>query len=122
MADIRKLMESALDDLAADDPDSVRSFIREAFTLEKTKEVWVAIVCKHCRRTGKYKETIQIPDYTGQAKALSMLMNQAKGQPKETVKVTVDVGIRPVTEMSLAELEAEERALLSAHPELAQTT
>ena len=122
MADIRKLMETAFDDLAADDPDSVKDFIREAFTLEKTKEVWAAIDCKHCRRTGKYKVTIQIPDYMERAKALSMLMNQAKGQPKETVKVTVDVGIRPVTEMSLAELEAEERALLSAHPELAQTT
>ena len=122
MADIRKLMETAFDDLAADDPDSVKDFIREAFTLEKTKEVWTAIDCKHCRRTGKYKITIQIPDYMERAKALSMLMNQAKGQPKETVKVTVDVGIRPVTEMSLAELEAEERALLSAHPELAQTT
>ena len=122
MADIRKLMETALDDLAADDPDSIKKFIREAFTLEKTKEVWAAIDCKHCRRTGKYKVTIQIPDYMERAKALSMLMNQAKGQPKETVKVTVDVGVRQVSEMSLAELEAEERALLSAHPELAQTT
>lgn len=122
MADIRKLMETAFDDLAADDPDSVKDFIREAFTLEKTKEVWAAIDCKHCRRTGKYKVIIQIPDYMERAKAVSTLMNQAKGQPKETVKVTVDVGVRPVSEMSLAELEAEERSLLSAHPELAQTT
>ena len=53
MADIRKLMETAFDDLAADDPDSIKDFIREAFTLEKTKEVWAAIDCKHFLRTRK---------------------------------------------------------------------
>jgi len=122
MADIRELMEEAFDEIALDDRESIKSFVREAFTLEKTKELWVPVTCKHCARVGKYPVTIGIPDYKERAKAIESMLNQAKGKPKETVKVQVDVGVRQLAEMSLDDLAAEERAILTAHPELAEKT
>lgn len=119
MADMRQLMEDALDEIALDESQTVRDFVREAFTLTKTKELTLSIVCKHCHREGRYTNTVDIPDYKERTKAIEMLLNQAKGKPQETVKVRVEIGARALEEMTLAELDAEEQAILQAHPELA---
>ena len=119
MADIRELMEEAFDEIAGDDEGAIKAFVREAFTLKKTKKYNRQVTCKDCGQSRMYQIEVEIPDYKERSKAIELLLNQAKGKPKETVKVQVDVGVRQVTEMSLAELEAEERAILQAHPELA---
>ena len=120
MADIRQLMEEAFDEIALDESESVKDFIREAFAIEKSREVWVAITCKHCERSGKYVTQVKIPDFKERSRAIDLLLNQAKGKPKETVKVSVEIGMKALQEMSLDDLEAEERAILQAHPELVE--
>lgn len=120
MADMRQVMEEIVDEIAHENRDAIKASLLEAFTLTRKKKYNRMITCKDCGQSRMYAIEIEVPDLKSQTKAWQTALDQSKGKPKETVKVQVDVGVRPVTEMSLAELEAEERAILEAHPELAE--
>jgi len=114
MADLREVLDEALDDHS----DEIRNLVKEAFKYERDKEFWVTVTCKHCGRAGKYPVMIQLPDYKERVRALDLLMTQAKGKPKETVRHEGVIGLKAVESMSAAELEEEERLILEAHPQL----
>lgn len=129
MADLRVLLEEVFDELAVDDKETIKQFVREAFTLERQREVWVPIEVtqtfkckcgKTTTRTTKKKVSalVPIPDYRERARAIDLLLTQAKGKPRETVKHELNLGIRQLDELTLDELDAEEARLLAAHPEL----
>lgn len=120
MADMRQMLEEIVDEIADESRADIKDSLREAFTLKKKKTYNRQITCKDCGKSRMYPIEIEIPDLKSQMNAIQVALDQAKGKPKETVKVQVDVGVRQITEMSLAELEAEERAILQAHPELAE--
>jgi hypothetical protein len=74
-----------------------------AAVFDAMKDVYVT--CRHC---GK-KTDAPVPDVVSRAKALDILLNQAKGKPAQTVRHEHSgvVGLRPVSEMSLGEIDAE---------------
>ena len=106
MSDLRHAINAALDEVAADEPEAIRSFVQEAFALEREKEVWAPVTCKHCRRSGKYVVQVKIPDYRERTKAIALLLDQAKGKPAETkrIEATVDLGLRDMKQLSTEEL------------------
>jgi len=95
--------------------EAIKALIEDSLTAEKT--VWAEIVCKKCRRPGKYP--VVIPDIQARAKVLDIMATQGKGKPTETKKVDVEVRVRQVEAMTDAELEAEEARLVG---ELAATS
>ena len=119
MADMRQLIEQAFDELASDDAETVKNFVRDAFALEKEKSVFAEFTCKDCGKRQRHEIKVKIPDFKERAKAIDQLLTQAKGKPRETKQLDVRVGQFPASELTLAEIEAEERTILSQHPELA---
>lgn len=114
MADLREVLDEALDAQS----ETIKNLVEEAFKYERRKDIWVSVVCKHCGKMARYPVTVELPDYKERVKALDLLMTQAKGKPKETVRHDVVISTTNVENMSLAELEAEERRILEAHPDL----
>ena len=115
MADLRDLLGQALDDI---EPEIIRKMVREALTYEKEKQTWVSIKCRSCGVPGRYPVIYTLPDHRERAKVLDILLNQAKGRPKETKRVEVETFSHNVYEMTLAELEVEEKRLLNSFPDL----
>lgn len=103
--ELRERLGSLLDGVS---DETIKSLIEESLAADKT--ISVEIFCKHCRRSGKYP--VDIPDIQARVKALDVLVNQAKGKPKETTQVDVNVQARSVEGMTLAELELEEARLV----------
>src|SRR3990167_7240463 len=120
MADKRQMMEKIIEEIADESRDDIKDSLREAFTLKKKKTYNRQITCKDCGKSRMYPIEIEIPDLKSQMNAISLALDQAKGKPKETVKVSVEIGMKALQEMSLDDLEAEERAILQAHPELVE--
>ena len=114
MADLREVLDKALDEQS----EQIRKLVEEAFRYERSKEVWTTVVCKHCGKSGRYSITVDLPDYKERVKAIDLLLTQAKGKPRETVKHEGVIGIKSIIQMSPAELDEEERLILEAHPEL----
>lgn len=104
--DLRERIDKILD---AVPDDKIRELIDLALTSEK--DSWAT--CTNCR----HRIPIKIPDLGARAKMLEVLINQGKGKPKETVKK--EVVLRRVDEMSVNELDDEERRILADYPELA---
>lgn len=120
MADMREVMAEIVDEIAHENRDAIKESLLEAFTLTLKKTYNRQITCKDCGQARMYPIEIEVPDLKSQTNAWQVALDQSKGKPKETVKVQVDVGVRQLTEMTLADLEAEEKAILNAHPELAE--
>jgi hypothetical protein len=114
MADLREVLDKVLDEQS----EEIKKLVQEAFKYEREREFWTLIVCKHCGKNGKYPVKVQLPDYKERVKALDLLMTQAKGKPKETVRHEGVIGLKNVSGMSMAELDEEEKLILEAHPEL----
>ena len=117
---MRQVMEEIVDEIAHENRDAIKDSLREAFTRTLKKTYKRQITCKECGQARMYPIEIEVPDLKGQMIAWQVALDQSKGKPKETVKVQVDVGVRQWTEMTLAELDAAEQAILTAHPELAE--
>jgi len=89
-----------------------RDLLEAAFAAEKQREMWVAVECKHCNRPGKYRVTIAIANWMERAKALTMLLEQAKGRPAETKKLELSV-LAAQTRMELEAASEEELLALA---------
>jgi hypothetical protein len=112
--DLRERIAASLDKLTDDE---VEEIVRTS--LEAEKVVWVDITCKdkNCGKTHRYPVTV--PNWMERAKVLDILVTQSKGKPAEAKQVVEDTAVKDVEGMTLAELEAEERRLLEAYPQLA---
>jgi len=117
MGDLRDALQAALDEYA-DKPEKIQTLIAEAFELEKEKRVWHTFTCPECKTTKKQEVTVSVPDFRERAKALEILLNQAKGKPPERVAVTVDLAGRSLEQLSDEEL----RVLAAGHARPAELT
>lgn len=104
---LRDVIAAKLDGL---DQARIDELIERLF--DQTKDVYVA-----CRACG-VKTAAPVPDVANIAKALDLLLTQAKGKPVEHKRIEVEVGIRSLDTMTLDQLNAEEAAILEQHPEL----
>lgn len=90
-----------------------RELIEGLFASEKIREVSTAITCKCCGKERKYLVAVAMPNYMDRAKALDVLLTQAKGKPAETK--TIDLNLTAVkTRDELAEMSDEQLALIAA--------
>lgn len=112
MADARVLLEEVLD--STPDLDAkYRDMINEAFAVERIREVSTAITCKCCGKERKYLVKVPLPNWADRAKAIDMLLTQAKGKPAETKKIDLNV-LAVKTRADLEQLSDEELALIAA--------
>ncbi len=100
--DLRDRLAAFLD---AQGDETLGGLVEAVFTA--SRDTYVA-----CRKCGT-KTLAPVPDVVARAKALDILTSQAKGKPAQTVRHEHSgvVGLRPVSEMSLAEIDAELAAL-----------
>lgn len=109
-SDLRDRLASKLD---IRDDKELDDLLDAIFTAEK--DAYVA-----CRKCG-VKTPAPVPDVVARAKALDLLLNQGKGKPAQTVRHehSGTVGLKPISEMSLEEIDAELRGLPAPTPEAA---
>lgn len=88
--DARVALEQVFDSIP-DLPGKWRALILEAFESEKVREVSVAITCKACNEERKYLVPVHLPNWADRAKAIDMLLTQAKGKPAETKTIDLNV-------------------------------
>lgn len=98
--DLRVRLASALDSVVEDK--LLKELIVDA--LDATKPRYAEVACKHCSR--KQRVEVPVPDPVQRAKALEILVNQAKGTPKATSVLRVDVSARSLVELSDEQLGA----------------
>lgn len=112
MSDARLALEQVFDSTPGLD-DKWRKLIDEAFAAERIREVSTAITCKCCGKERKYLVKVPLPNWSDRAKALDMLLTQAKGKPAETKKIDLNV-LAVQTRADLEQLSDEELALVAA--------
>jgi hypothetical protein len=111
-ADARVSLEQVFDSIPGLD-DKWRSLILEAFDAERVREVSTAITCKCCGKERKYMVKVHLPNWADRAKALDMLLTQAKGKPVETK--TIDLNLFAAqTRGELEQMSDDELALMAA--------
>lgn len=85
MSDLRQRLADLLDENITDD--LLKAQILEAFEVDKPIKVFIK--CKACHR--EYWYSTKAPDAVARVKALSELLNQAKGTPAQTIKQTITI-------------------------------
>lgn len=112
MSDLRQRLSSLIDEYITDD--ILKAQIIEAFDAEKP--IKVHIKCKACRR--EYWYNTKAPDIVARVKALSELINQAKGTPAQTIKQQVTVNAITTLEQleQLSDTELAELAYAGGSP------
>ena len=93
MSDLRKRLASLVDEFITDD--LLKAHIMDAFEAEKP--ISVHIRCKGCNREYWYKT--KAPDAVARIKALSELLNQAKGTPAQTIRQNVAVQVNSISDL-----------------------
>lgn len=100
--DVRERLARFVDEIG---DDQLREFVREAFTHEKTKQIYADIRCPDCDRRWRQEVSVPVPDYKERAKAVEMILNQGKGKPAEQKTVTVSVTARTIRDLESASSE-----------------
>ena len=95
-------------------PERLRNLCFRAISAEA--EARVDVICPICKHQGSHY--VKLPDLKGQIDAVVKVLDAVQSRPAEQTSVQVEIGIRPIGEMTLAEIQEERRALAVRHPEL----
>jgi hypothetical protein len=95
---MREVLGRVLDGI---DDEPLRLLVEEAFRGQSTKNVWHAFACDKCGKKQKHEVAVEVPSakLSERVKALTALLDQAKGRPAEQRKVTVDVTVRALEDL-----------------------
>lgn len=102
-SDLREKLNSSLDSVPREDVDAL---VERITSMTKLKWGMAEVACKKCGTTTKTRVQIDSPDYRAQADAVSKLLDQAKGKPKESAGVSdefTDARIAKVVHQELKE-------------------